>query len=579
MPWIEGDINNLRIDSDFPVVICFNWLPVNETYLDLLFIIYAEQFHLNIFMMEPGKEITSLRHSRAIIKASLTRFVTFLNKPENRKDITQLQLRLNKIQSDFQEYNIIQNQLELLDQNESADRDQIENSFFENMSLANDLISNVKIGTTSSPEGSNQFLQTGVHENCQVDSVTNLKLPRLSLPEFHGSYDTFVNFENTFSSLIHENKNLNKIQKMFYLKSCLKGDAHRLVQSLEITSDNYDVAWDMLKKRYENKRVIVNSHIKSLFELPTVTKDSYILLRKLLDSVFQHMSSLEKLNVNTKEWDQLIIYFISTKIDQAMKKEWENSLPTNSLPTLQEFIEFLTKRCFTLETLYNHSQTNIHNTKSIPNKQLPQFSKPFKDREHSFAITNTILCPYCKNNHYIYNCYAFLNLPTEEKFSQIRKMKLCSNCLRSGHLKNSCHSSKCRKCNKSHNTLLHDDNFNAHKFNTSHNARNDTAANIHQAQSSVMQVINSETSQQQPSESQNITRTYHSFTGICQTEVLLSTAEVFIDDRFGRSHKCRVLLDSGSQSHLITQKLCNKLQLNLEEFSLHLKEMLYFHAI
>ncbi|KAB0804415.1 hypothetical protein PPYR_01385 [Photinus pyralis] len=254
-----------------------------------------------------------------------------------------------------------------------------------------------------------------------------------------------------------------------------------------------------------------------------------------------------------------------------MKKEWENSLPTNSLPTLQEFIEFLTKRCFTLETLYNHSQTNIHNTKSIPNKQLPQFSKPFKDREHSFAITNTILCPYCKNNHYIYNCYAFLNLPTEEKFSQIRKMKLCSNCLRSGHLKNSCHSSKCRKCNKSHNTLLHDDNFNAHKFNTSHNARNDTAANIHQAQSSVMQVINSETSQQQPSESQNITRTYHSFTGICQTEVLLSTAEVFIDDRFGRPHKCRALLDSGSQSHLITQKLCNKLQLNLEEFSLHLK--------
>ncbi|XP_023289526.1 uncharacterized protein LOC111674256 [Orussus abietinus] len=46
-------------------------------------------------------------------------------------------------------------------------------------------------------------------------------------------------------------------------------------------------------------------------------------------------------------------------------------------------------------------------------------------------------------------------------------------------------------------------------------------------------------------------------------DVLLSTAGVLLQDSNGRKHKCRALLDSGSQAHFITETFCQKLELPL----------------
>ncbi|KAJ8977558.1 hypothetical protein NQ317_019133 [Molorchus minor] len=49
---------------------------------------------------------------------------------------------------------------------------------------------------------------------------------------------------------------------------------------------------------------------------------------------------------------------------------------------------------------------------------------------------------------------------------------------------------------------------------------------------------------------------------------LLSTALINLEDKFGKSQTCRVLLDSGSQSNFIRANLCNELQLNKESISI-----------
>lgn len=43
------------------------------------------------------------------------------------------------------------------------------------------------------------------------------------------------------------------------------------------------------------------------------------------------------------------------------------------------------------------------------------------------------------------------------------------------------------------------------------------------------------------------------------TEVLLSTAIVYIRDNLGKFHKVRALLDNGSQSNFITKSACEQL--------------------
>lgn len=48
------------------------------------------------------------------------------------------------------------------------------------------------------------------------------------------------------------------------------------------------------------------------------------------------------------------------------------------------------------------------------------------------------------------------------------------------------------------------------------------------------------------------------------TQVLLATAIVYVNnEKTGKTHQCRALLDSGSMSNFISQNLCQKLNLKI----------------
>lgn len=112
--------------------------------------------------------------------------------------------------------------------------------------------------------------------NVQKQQVNNLsvKLSTLQLPKFNGSYDQWLMFKDTFISVIDSNTKLSGIQKFQYLRSSLTGKALQVIHTLKTTEENYDIAWQLIKGRYENKKLIINTHIKELFELPVVSKDS-----------------------------------------------------------------------------------------------------------------------------------------------------------------------------------------------------------------------------------------------------------------------------------------------------------------
>lgn len=89
----------------------------------------------------------------------------------------------------------------------------------------------------------------------------NIRLPRIDLPSFSGSYEDWRPFHEIFNSMIHQNGDLPTIQKMHYLQASLKGEAADVISSLELSAENYSEAWAMLTERYDNQRVIVQKHI------------------------------------------------------------------------------------------------------------------------------------------------------------------------------------------------------------------------------------------------------------------------------------------------------------------------------
>lgn len=96
----------------------------------------------------------------------------------------------------------------------------------------------------------------------QTQLQAQVRLPKISVPSFSGNYDDWPTFQDMFTSMIHSNSSINKVDKLNYLKSCLHGEAEGLLRNIKVTETNYDLAWETLKQRYCNKRLIVNTVLK-----------------------------------------------------------------------------------------------------------------------------------------------------------------------------------------------------------------------------------------------------------------------------------------------------------------------------
>lgn len=90
-------------------------------------------------------------------------------------------------------------------------------------------------------------------------SLPRNALPRIKLPTFSGEYQTWKSFHDLFTSMIRNNPALSTVEKMHYLKTCVTGEAARLVSNLSISGDNFSIAWELLVSRYENKRFLITA--------------------------------------------------------------------------------------------------------------------------------------------------------------------------------------------------------------------------------------------------------------------------------------------------------------------------------
>lgn len=294
-----------------------------------------------------NNELTKLRGR---IKAQLTRSETFIRKLTidklNNILMLELKCRISKIEQVWSEYDKIQSEIEMREgdissEAQAEERDKFENTYYGVVALAESLIQQYH-GTLDNKNNS----------NISMSKVQfNVKLPPVNIPVFDGTYENWHAFRDIYNTLIHSNDCITDIQKFYYLRMYLSKQASQVIESLEINSVNYKVAWELLNKRYENKRLTIYNHINALFSLSSLQKESLNALRELVDNLNKHMRALKNLDQPVDTWDSLIIYLISNKLDPVTRREWESSVANKSdLPTLDDFITFITQRCQLLDT-------------------------------------------------------------------------------------------------------------------------------------------------------------------------------------------------------------------------------------
>lgn len=181
-------------------------------------------------------------------------------------------------------------------------------------------------------------------------------LPKIQLPTFNGCYEDWPAFKDLFVSLVHNNPSLSNVQKLHYLKTSVTAEAELLLKHFKITSSNYLYAWDCLKARYGNKRLILNCTMKKLFNQKKMTTQSAVQLKGLLDTTTECLNSLRNLDISTGSWDPIIIYLLVQKLDPETHKSWEEFAykeEYEALPSWNDFKSFLESKFRTLELKTN----------------------------------------------------------------------------------------------------------------------------------------------------------------------------------------------------------------------------------
>jgi len=107
------------------------------------------------------------------------------------------------------------------------------------------------------------------------------KIPRLmavgfllSTQVFSGDYLRWPTFRDLFTAIYIDNPSLTPVEKLFHLNSKTSGEAHSIVRRSPLTNDGFRSAWNNLSERFENKRLQVNSQLKTLFNVQSIAQES-----------------------------------------------------------------------------------------------------------------------------------------------------------------------------------------------------------------------------------------------------------------------------------------------------------------
>ncbi|XP_023248123.1 uncharacterized protein LOC111643961 [Copidosoma floridanum] len=151
-------------------------------------------------------------------------------------------------------------------------------------------------------------------------------LLNISLSVFSGNREDWESFQDLYFALVHDDSSLTDVQKLYYLKSHIQGEAKAVVDTLQLTGDNYSIAWALMGSRFEHTRLLVQDHIMAIQNIKPLREESAASVQKLLDTLAKHQDQLRALEQRVYEWDIWMISFAATGMDSLTRRAWEDEL-------------------------------------------------------------------------------------------------------------------------------------------------------------------------------------------------------------------------------------------------------------
>ncbi|KAH9637209.1 hypothetical protein HF086_016231 [Spodoptera exigua] len=424
-----------------------------------------------------------------------------------------------------------------------------------------------------------------INENFKKDSPTRkttLEYHDERLQKLEEYWSDFKNndiqlalFEGKKSGPYYENRVYERLEQIYEeTKSMINKSKQRLLAKIEddkFTSftqlqqqEERSSAQEVVKEQREREEVtydVKNTTSNEELVVDQRTKDMLNEQRSNIKAFERTIRNMDIENLKEKwqledklSWDPLVVHILMQKLDADTCQSFKESMEKpKEMPSLNELLKFIETKFMSMESganpnrprNSNSQQQNtqpktVHNaTYSKPKaqqqtspggaKNMPRTYHNKQTSHHSF-----ITCPKCNKQHGLYNCREFLSMSPDERLKTANNLHVCLNCLFSHNGEKMHVGKRCKHCDESHSSILHD----------------------------AIGLAKSKTNRVNVGQQVNTHLAHDN-----SNEVLLATAQVKTIANDGTIVILRALLDQGSQVSIITENAAQKLQLKRERMS------------
>ena len=386
------------------------------------------------------------------------------------------------------------------------------------------------------------------HNLSAASSVSHsVKLPKLEIPKYDGDPLCWQEFWDTFESTVHSS-DLPDIEKMKYLRSFLKGDAHRLVSGYRLTNANYGAVIDALKQRFGDPEIAIFSHFDAMLAMP-IGSSNVSALQRAFDDCERHIRSLVALGLEEDTFGRVFTPIMLSKLPENVRIELHRR--KGAAPWSLAQLRLLLKdeihaRDMSKRTLGAQSSSQEYDSNRV-NSSKHSRNNGWQNRQNSVCAlvssdknpNNSFVkqktgCHFCNGQHFSDKCQKYPDLSS--RMSQINGA--CFRCLGSDHQSRNCRSKRlCFYCKDSrHHCSLCAKKFSAGEggAKSAHQMSTGASAGFATGLKSASAIIMS-----------------HGKRGILQTAI----AKVVVG---GTVFTARLLLDPGADNSFIANSLVKK---------------------
>ena len=270
-----------------------------------------------------------------------------------------------------------------------------------------------------------------------------VKLPKLEIKKFDGTITSWQAFWDQFSTAIHSNNAISKIDKFNYLKGLVVDRAAKIIEGLRMTEDNYEAAIDMLKKTFGRNSLIIDAHMNKLLNLKPAKDDKFDArsLTSLYEECEVHIRSLEALGIKVGSYGALLSPIIKRALPQDLLLEFNRKFEEKD-DDVEELLKYVQKEIKGRERLaQTHGAKNIEKTtlklkENKTDERIPSTAALHSGTER-FLQKKSGACLFCSSKeHKALTCDKVVSV--DARLTKLKQLGRCFLCLGLKHMAKDC---------------------------------------------------------------------------------------------------------------------------------------------